>query len=118
MKLPDYWLTRPSVGCDENTRVAFDDLLSTAIEAKECVTLRFNGPWPKWHFLCHVAEHHDIALHGSGESTINIFEPRQSSDVNEFGNQKAVYAAADGIWAMFFAIVDRQRVRSVSNACM
>jgi hypothetical protein len=38
--------------------------------------------------------------------------------VDEFGNRTAVYAASDGIWAMFFAIVDRERyVRSLNNAC-
>jgi hypothetical protein len=65
-----------------------------------------------------VPDHHDIALHGSGNHNIILFEPRQSSDLNEFGNQKAVYAASDGLWAMFFAIVDRDRVRSITNACV
>ena len=75
-------------------------------------------PWPKWQFLCHLADHHDIALHGSGDPNIALFEPRQSNDLNEFGNQKAIYAASDGLWAMFFAIVDRERVTSITNACI
>ena len=29
-----------------------------------------------------------------------------------------MYAAGDGIWAMFFAIVDRDRVPSITNACV
>jgi len=57
-------------------------------------------------------------LHGSGDPDIALFEPRQSNDLGEFGNQKAVYAASDGLWAMFFAIVDRERVGSVTNACV
>jgi hypothetical protein len=57
-------------------------------------------------------------LHGSGDPNIALFEPRQSNDLNEFGNQKAVYAASDGLWAMFFAIVDRDRVKSITNACI
>ena len=59
-----------------------------------------------------------VVLHGSGEPSIAQFEPRQPIDISAFGGQNAVYAAADGIWAMFFAIVDRERVPSVSNACM
>jgi hypothetical protein len=118
MLLPDYWLTRPSVELDESTRVAFDDLLQTSIGGDECPTIEFTLPWAKWQFLCHVADHHDLALHGSGNPNIAIFEPRQSNDLGEFGNQKAVYAASDGIWAMFFAIVDRDRVTSVTNACV
>ena len=75
-------------------------------------------PWAKWQFLAYIADHHDIALHGSGDPNIALFEPRQSNDLNEFGNQKAVYAASDGLWAMFFAIVDRARVASITNACV
>jgi hypothetical protein len=118
MLLPDYWLTRPSVDFDESIRIAFDDLLNTSISSGECPTIEFTLPGSKWQFLCHVADQHDIALHGSGNPNIDLFEPRQSNDLNEFGNQKAVYAASDGIWAMFFAIVDRDRVGSVTNACV
>jgi hypothetical protein len=118
MILPDYWLTRPSVSFEEKTRTAFDELLSATVSIGGCPTIQFTVPGPKWQFLCHLADHHDIALHGSGDPNIVQFEPRQSNDISEFGNQKAVYAASDGLWAMFFAIVDRERVRSVANACI
>ena len=118
MMLPDYWLTRPGVTVDESTNVAFDDLLNRTLGTRECPTIDFSLPWSKWQFLCHLADHHDIALHGSGDPAIALFEPRQANDLNELGNQKAVYAASDGLWAMFFAIVDRDRVMSVANACI
>jgi len=119
MMLPDYWLTRPSVNFNESTQLAFDELLNTTFSTSECPTIEFTLPWPKWQFLCHVADQHDIVLHGSGNPDIDLFEPRQSNDLGEFGNQKAVYAASDGLWAMFFAIVDRDRfAMSVTNACI
>lgn len=118
MMLPDYWLTRPSANFDEESRQAFDELLKTTLEAGRGSTIQFDLPWAKWQFLCHIADHHNIALHGSGDPDIALFEPRQSNDLNDFGNQKAVYAAADGLWAMFFAIVDRERVGSITNACI
>ena len=118
MMLPDYWLTRPSVNFDESTQIAFDELLNTTLSIGGCPTIEFTLPWAKWQFLCYIADHHDIALHGSGDPNIDLFEPRQSSDLNEFGNRKAVYAAADGLWAMFFAIVNRKRVMSITNACV
>lgn len=118
MMLPDYWLTRPNVDFDEKAQIAFDELLDTTLSIGNCPTIQFTLPWSKWQFLCHLADHHDIALHGSGNPHITLFEPRQSNDLNEFGNQKAIYAASDGLWAMFFAIVDRDRVRSVTNACV
>lgn len=118
MILPDYWLTRPHVDFDERTKQAFDELLNMALSSEECQTLEYTLPWPKWQFLCHLADHHNIALHGSGNSSIAMFEPRQSNDLNEFGNQQAIYAASDGLWAMFFAVVDRDRVTSITNACV
>jgi hypothetical protein len=118
MMLPDYWLTRPSVNFDSGTRSAFDELLHTVLAIGGCPTIAFTLPSPKWQFLCYLADHRDIALHGSGNPSITLFEPRQSDDLNEFGNQRAVYAASDGLWAMFFAIVDRDRVESITNACV
>jgi hypothetical protein len=118
MVLPDYWLKRPSADFDEKTQIAFDEMLKTALSIGGCPTIPVTLPWSKWQFLCYVADHHDLALHGSGDPNIALFEPRQSNDLNEFGNQKAVYAASDGLWAMFFAIVDRARVMSITNACI
>ena len=119
MILPDYWLTRPMANSDERAQIAFDELLTTALSSDGVPAIPFNLPWPKWQFLCHLADRHDIVLHGSGNPNIELFEPRQSNDLNEFGNQKAIYAASDGLWAMFFAIVDRDRfAMSVTNACV
>ena len=116
--LPDYWLKRPSEDFDEQMKNAFDELLNRTLKTGDCPTIEFSLPWSKWQFLCYLADHHDIALHGSANPDITLFEPRQSNDLNEFGNQKAVYAASDGLWAMFFAVVDRDRVTSITNACI
>ena len=119
MKLPNYWLERPDVEIDENTRLAFDTLLETTLALGGNPIIQYTLPTPKWQFLCHLADHHPLALHGSGDDQIALFEPRQSNDLNPFGNQKAVYAAADGIWAMFFAISDRDQYEmTVTNACI
>ena len=118
MMLPDYWLTRPGVNLDETTQRDFDELLATTLRSGGCPTIPFTLPYPRWQFLCHLADHHNIAMHGSGDPDIALFEPRQSNDLSEFGNQKAIYAASDGLWAMFFAIVDRERVGSITNACV
>jgi hypothetical protein len=118
MMLPDYWLTRPSVNFDEGAQNAFDELLDTTLRLGGYPTIEYTLPFPKWQFICHLGDRPDIALHGSGDPDIALFEPRQSNDLNEFGNQKAIYAAADGLWAMFFAVVDRERVTSITNACV
>ena len=62
---------------------------------------------PRWQFLCFLADNKEVLLHGSGNPAISRFEPRKSDDVSEFGDRKAVYAAGDGIWPIYFAILDR-----------
>lgn len=119
MNLPDYWLQRPGPEPDEAARRAFDALLDEAAARGPGALIEYALAAPRWQFLCHAAERRELALHGSGNPAIAEFEPRQSNDLNEFGNQRAVYAAADGIWAMFFAIVDRDRYAlSITNACI
>lgn len=124
MILPDYWLTRPAMDMDPATRTAFDALLSTVSTGTDCPTIDcptidYEFDAPKWQFLCYAAEEHGMAVHGSGDPHIALFEPRQADDLHEFGNRKAVYAASDGIWPMFFAVVDRSRfAMSVNNACI
>ncbi|MBN6039897.1 hypothetical protein [Amycolatopsis sp. 195334CR] len=61
----------------------------------------------KWQFLCHAADRGDLVLHGSGNPGITEFVPRRPPDLTEFGSRHAVFAAADGIWPMFYAILDR-----------
>jgi hypothetical protein len=116
-EMPAYWSTRPGPAPDAATRAAFDRVLAEALRAGGEIDYRLDAP--RWQFLCHVADRGDLVLHGSGHPGIECFEPRQSNDVAEFGNRAAVYAAADGIWPMFFAILDRPRHRmSLTNSCM
>jgi hypothetical protein len=94
---------------DEATLGAFDRLFDEASGRGGEIDYRLTAP--RWQFLCHVADSRGVVLHGSGDPAIEMFEPRQSDDVNAFGDRKAVYAASDGIWPMYFAILDRDRYR-------
>ncbi len=98
-------------------RASFDRTWDRAIASGDRPLVEVE-PALRWQFLCHLADARGFVLHGSGDPGIDVFEPRQAIDLSAFGNQKAVYAAGDGIWAMFFAIVDRDRVPSVTNACV
>jgi hypothetical protein len=119
MLLPDYWMQRPTVDLDNTIKQQFDELYRQIIEQPQEKPIAYTLSAPKWLFLCYLAEQYQLALHGSGNSAIEEFEPRQPIDLTEFGNQKAVYAAADGIWAMFFAVVDRDNYPMwVNNACI
>ena len=104
-------LSRPGSEPDAATRAEFDALLAVAMTAGPGTAIDYRLAAPKWQFLCHVADRGEAVLHGSSDPDIDRFEPRQSNDIAEFGNRTAVYAAADGLWAMYFAILDRPRHR-------
>ena len=81
--------------------------------------LRSHGDIDAWKFLCGVADRRRIAFHGTGDSGIESFEPRRPVDLAPFGDQEAVFATSDPIWAMFYAIVDRGRYEiTLNNGCI
>jgi hypothetical protein len=117
MTLPSYFLPRPPFAPDPSTVAAFERLFAESVERGPGDWIEYALSAPKWQFLCYLCEKHDIALHGSGDPNIAELAPRKATDVNEFGNRQAVYAATDGIWPIFFAIVNRERpVRSLVNS--
>ncbi len=117
-QLQPYWLSRPVYPIDEDLRKAFDAVLDKALDNGTNAPIDFPLVTPKWLFLCYAAEQRGLALHGSANPDIRVFEPRQPQDLNDFGAQLAVYAASDGIWPMYFAIVDRTRCSTLTNACV
>jgi hypothetical protein len=106
--IPSYFQPRPPMPRDPGILAGFDALHERAV-ASNGALLDYTLAAPIWQFLCHVSDTRGVLLHGSGNPDIEIFEPRRSSDVNPFGDQKAVYAAGDGIWPLYFAILDRTR---------
>jgi hypothetical protein len=119
MVLPDYWLQRPHVELGSQISSDFDRLFARARAAGAIIPINYTLQVPKWQFLCYLADRQGVVLHGTGDSHIQVFEPRPSNDLNEFGAQTAVYAAGDGLWAMFFAILDRNNYpMATSNACI
>lgn len=119
MELPDYWLRTPLLTLDPQAQLAFDHLLAEALVTGDGGWIDYALPFPKWRFLAYAVEQYAVVLHGTGNPDIPVFEPRQAIDLHDFGNQKAIYAAGDGIWALFYAIIDRERYpMSINNACV
>jgi hypothetical protein len=114
-----YFLPRPAPDPDSQTIVSFEQLFAATVARGPGTTMAYTLSAPKWQFLCYLCDHKPIVLHGSGRADIQEFEPRQSNDIKEFGNRRAVYAASDGIWPIYFAVMDRDRgVTSLVNACI
>lgn len=109
------WLAAPP-GPPAPAVVEFAALLArieSGLEPVDTYDLR----WPVSQFLMYVASTGRFAFHGTGPEPMFALEPRRSNDTDEFGNRRGVYAAADGLWPMYFAVVDRRRVASLLNAC-
>src|SRR5688572_24532170 len=100
-------LPRPPMLLKPEMRAAFDKLFVASQHAPEG-HIAYDLPAPKWQFLTYLTETKAILLHGSGDPEINEFQPHQPLDLAAFGAQNGVYAISDGIWPMFYAILDRK----------
>ena len=123
--LPDYWIEGPSVSAGRATESAVDSFLQLmdANSGGRLVDvdalLRKTPHVVRWQFLRRLANRRRIAFHGTGDPRIERFEPREPVDFAPFGQQRAVFATSDPIWAMFYAIVDRRRHRlTLNNGCL
>jgi hypothetical protein len=118
IELPHWFWPRPAPEPDPGVIAEFERLYAETVERGPGAEIDYPLAAPKWQFLCYLCDQKEILLHGSGQADILEFEPRQSNDVGEFGNRRAVYAASDGIWPIYFAVMDRARgVTSLVNSC-
>ncbi len=116
-------LLAPPLRLDDAGRQAFAALLATILERRDGDWIEYGLPYPKHEFLRYVADQQLVLFHGSNHADIDEFRPRRSSyelrDQTGRGNQQAVYATHDGLWPLFFAVVDRQRLAgSIRNGVM
>ena len=120
--LPDYWIERPAMSMDKATVAAVDEFLEQADTSEgllDAAPLLESHAVAPWVFLSVLAERRTIAFHGTGDPGIELFEPRQPIDFAPFGHQEAVFATSDPIWAMFYAVVDRDRFPiTLANGCI
>jgi hypothetical protein len=117
VSIPDYWLERPPLHGDEGTEQAVNAFL--ADEGLDLDAFLAESQLVPWQFLCTLAARRRIAFHGTGDPGIERFEPRQPVDFAPFGQQRAVFATSDPIWAMFYAIVDRSAHElTLNNGCL
>jgi hypothetical protein len=67
-------------------------------------------PEPRLDFLRWLAEHRPVVFHGSPRDDLRTLSTeRRSRDTTAWGNQQAVYASTDPVWAIYFACLRRDR---------
>jgi hypothetical protein len=120
--IPDYWLKQPNFEVSQQLKDKLESLWQNILLnpepfdeqlQKKTIPWIENLPVPKWVFLRWLTEEKNLLVHGSSQANIDVFEPRppNAKDDDEFSQQTAVFAASDGIWPMFYAIIDREHFR-------
>jgi hypothetical protein len=67
-------------------------------------------PEPRLDFLRWLAENRPVVFHGSPRDDLReLSTERQSRDATAWGDQQAVYASSDPVWAIYFACLRRDR---------
>jgi hypothetical protein len=65
-------------------------------------------PEPRLPFLDWLAARHGVVFHGSQRDDLTVLSTeRRSTDTTAWGNQRAVYASSDPVWAIYFAVLRR-----------
>lgn len=95
---------------DEETREIFDSFFDHLLKHGLNNDVDYDLASPKYEFLCYLTDCKGVVLHGSGRGDIEVFEPRWQTDAVGRPLQR-VYATRDGIWPMYFAILDRENYK-------
>lgn len=102
---------------------AFANLFQNLLDQANGQWIDYQLPYPKYEFIQYVSAQDVVIFHGSNKANIEEFAPRRTSvelyDETGRGNMQAVYGTHDGLWAMFFAVIDRPNLRgSIRNGVM
>jgi hypothetical protein len=109
--ISDYFI-QPNLAPDGVRDAAFDELLLALRDQPAIRTLDYRLPYPKHEFLRYVAEDGRVLLHGSNDASIELMSPvRRTIDARRTHSESAVFACADGFWALHYALLDRTPYR-------
>ena len=117
MEASSLLLPRPPFDLTSPEQTAFEDLYESTPKGG---LVDYRLPYPKWQYLSYLCETRELVLHGSQNQSIDQVQPRQANDKKAFSNQHAIYATTDGIFVIYFAILDRRNYPEMSlfNSCL
>jgi hypothetical protein len=107
----------PVLTLDSQKIEAFEHLFREAHRLGPAAFIDYNIPYPKHEFLRYLVDRKQILLHGSNFPDMKVLLPmRFTTDARAAMNNQSIFASADGIFPLFFAVLDRENyVGSMSN---
>ena len=116
-------LLPPEYNLTMEKREQFDSLLKSSLEEANGDWIDYDMPYPVHEFVQYITTQDRVIFHGSNKTDIETFKPVRKSvelrDETGRGNVQGVYGTHDGLWAMFFSVVDRKRLQgSIRNGVM
>ena len=88
---------------------AFEYLFLEARRLGPAAFIDYDLKYPKHEFLRYLVERKQILLHGSNYPDLRVLLPmRFTLDARAAMNNQSIFASADGVLPMFFAILDRE----------
>lgn len=104
---------------DPKITFEFNRLFNTYLLYQAKRPIEYDLPYPKIDFINYLCDWRGLVAHGSNHPDLPMLEPvRKSTDASEFGNRQQVFASPDAIWAMWFAILDKDRFHTTRNGCI
>ena len=95
----------PALAVDAETEAGFSAAADELLAGGTTST-----PEPRLDFLRWLAEHRPVVFHGSPRDDLReLSTERRSHDTTAWGNQQAVYASTDPVWAIYFACLRRDQ---------
>ncbi|QGH35724.1 hypothetical protein GI584_17455 [Gracilibacillus salitolerans] len=95
----------------------FETIYEQYIVKDSGLWIDYDLDYPKHLFLQYLIKVKDVLVHGSNNPDIEIFEPRNQTLANN-KPVKAVFAASDAIWSLYFAVINRSEYQgTLKNLC-
>jgi hypothetical protein len=106
-----------SFSADEQS--AFDGVLASSTSCGLNQLIDYELPYPKSDFLNYLCDWRGYVAHGSPLMDLSILQPvRLTNDSSEFGMRQQIFCSPDGIWATWFAILDKSKIHVTENGCV